>query len=87
MSLYVDHVRIPYRGMLMNHMLSDTTAELQKAERALGIPAGSIQYQDTPKEHLDISESKRNQAIREMAAIEVSSKTLVRMIQKKRAQS
>lgn len=84
MSLYVDHARIQYRGMRMSHMLADTPAELQEAERALGIPVGSIQYQDTPKEHLDISESKRDQAIHDMGAIEVSSKTLVRMIQRRR---
>ena len=87
MPLYVDHARIQYRGMRMSHMLADTPAELQEAERALGIPLGSIQYQGNPKEHLDISESKREQAIRNMGAIEVSSKTLAKMIRRRRTQN
>ena len=86
MTLYVDHARLPFRLMLMSHLLADTSQELKQAEKLLGLPANSIQYAGTPKEHLDISERKRAIAV-SMGAIEVSSKDLVRIIRKKRNQS
>ena len=84
MSLYVDHARIPYRGMLMSHLLADTTQELIDAEQALGLPTGCVQFTGTDKEHLDISESKRTLAIR-MGAKQVSSKELIQIIRTRRA--
>ena len=86
MSLYVDHARLPYRRMLMSHLLADTSEELRKAEKLLGLPTNSVQYLGTPKEHLDVCESKRATAIK-MGAIEVTSKELVLLIRKKRKAS
>ena len=86
MSLYVDHARLPYRRMLMSHLLADTSEELRQAEQLLGLPANSVQHLGTPKEHLDISESKRATAVK-MGAIEVTSKYLVLLIKKKRKAS
>ena len=86
MPLYVDHARQPYRRMLMSHLLADTSEEIKQAETMLGLPPNSVQYPGTPKEHLDISESKRAFAVR-MGAVEVTSKQLVLIIRKKRAQA
>ena len=82
MPLYVDHARLPYRRMLMSHLLADTSEELKQAEKLLGLPTNSVQHLGTPKEHLDISESKRAIAIN-MGAIEVTSKHLILLIRKK----
>ena len=83
MPLYVDHARLPYRRMLMSHLLADTSEEIKQAEKLLGLPANSVQYLGTPKEHLDVSESKRVIAVK-MGAIEVTSKYLILIIREKR---
>ena len=81
--LYVDHVRIPFRGMLMSHLVADTPEELLTAQTSLSIPKGSIQYPGTWKEHLDVSESKRTLAIR-MGAQPISGRQLVQITRTKR---
>ena len=84
MAIYVDHARIPYRRMLMSHLLADSSQELEDARRNLGLPDGCTQYPGTAKEHLDISESKRREAL-DMGALEISSRELVGIIRKRRA--
>lgn len=37
MSVYVDNACIPYRGMLLSHMIADAEDELHEMARALGI--------------------------------------------------
>ena len=86
MGLYVDHGRIRYRGMRMSHLLADSTDELEDTERALGLPRGSIQYRGTYREHLDVSESKRAQAIAHLGAQEVSRREIgLKLIARRRA--
>ena len=53
--LYVDHVRIPFGRMLMNHLMANTPEELREAAEQLGLSA-YIQSPGTEKEHLDVSE-------------------------------
>ena len=60
--LYVDHLRIPFRQMLMSHLVADTQEELRDAARKLGLQQ-YIQYPGGRKEHLDLSESKRIEVI------------------------
>ena len=81
--LYVDHARIPYGRMLMSHLLADTPEELREMARKLEI-ARHIQYPGTPKEHLDVSESKRAGAIR-MGAASVTGRQLAAIIRSKRS--
>ena len=81
--LYVDHARIPYGRMLMNHLLADTTAELQDAACKLGLSRW-IQHSGEAKEHIDISEGKRIEAIKNLGANPVSGRELVYIIRKKR---
>ena len=80
--LYVDHARIPYRKMLMSHLIAETPEELRRAASALGL-TDHIQHPGTPKEHLDVSETFRTKAIR-LGAIPVTSKQLVTIIRRKR---
>lgn len=83
MSLYVDHARIRWRGMLMSHLLADTAEELRQAERDLGLPAGCVQYPGTYREHLDVSESKRALAI-SMGASQITGREIARMLAARR---
>ena len=80
---YVDHMRIPFGRMLMNHLLADTSEELEEARQRLGLPEGVIQHPGTAKEHLDVCESKRKQALA-MGAISIDARGLVAIVQRKR---
>ena len=71
--------------MKMSHLMADSSKELQDAETRLGIPRGSIQNPGQPNEHLDISQTKRREAITLLGANDVSSRQLVRMVQARRA--
>ena len=55
MTVYVDHARIPFRNMLMNHLLAGTQEEIREMAARLGLSA-YIRHPDTPKEHLDVSD-------------------------------
>ena len=83
MTLYVDHARNKYGRMLMNHLIADSTSELHDATIQLGLKPEYIHHPGTAEEHLDISESKRLEAI-QLGAVPVTSRDIVRMIQKKR---
>ncbi|PZO72645.1 MAG: DUF4031 domain-containing protein [Mesorhizobium amorphae] len=57
MTVYVDDMRAPYRGMIMCHMMADTTEELLAMADRIGVSRRWIQHAGTPHEHLDISRS------------------------------
>ena len=82
--LYVDNARIPYWRMKMCHLTADTTEELFEAADKLGLKARWVQHPGTPHEHLDVSLSKRQVAIDQLGAKQVTSRELVRVIQQKR---
>jgi hypothetical protein len=63
MSVYVDDMRTPYRGMKMSHMLADTHDELLAMADKIGMQRRWIQHEGTYKEHFDISLTKRALAI------------------------
>ena len=81
--VYVDHARIPYGRMLMSHLMADTPDELREIAGKLNIER-HIQHPGTPKEHLDVSESKREAAIR-MGAASVTGRQLAAIIRSKRS--
>lgn len=85
MAVIVDSVQIPYRGMLMCHMMADTTEELLAMADKIGVQRKWIQYPGTPKEHFDICLSKRNLAVA-AGAKEVGHKEIVAMMRKKEKQ-
>jgi hypothetical protein len=68
MTVYIDDYNAPYRGMIMCHMLADTTDELLEMVDAIGIQRKWIQYEGVPhREHFDISKAKKVLAIRKGA--------------------
>ena len=83
MAVYVDNARIPYRNMLMSHLMADTREELLEIVKKIGVNQKWIQYSGTPREHFDVCAQKREAAIRE-GALPVSGRELARLIAKKR---
>ena len=75
MALYVDDAQNPYGRMKMAHMIADTHAELVQAAEALGLDRW-LQHEGTWKEHLDVCQSKRREAIAELKAIPITQKEL-----------
>lgn len=82
MSVYVDDMRAPFRGMLMCHMIADTSEELLQMVDRISVKRKWIQYAGTPKEHFDICWTKRKLAV-SAGALEVTRRELVqRQLQK-----
>ena len=69
----------------MSHLVADTGEELRRTETALGLPPGSVQHSGSPKEHLDVCESKRKQALL-LGATPITGKELVTIVRRKRAE-
>lgn len=67
MTVYVDNFRVPWRGMLMSHMMADDLDELHEFAGRLGLKRAWFQDKSIP--HYDVSEGKRLQAVR-MGAVE-----------------
>lgn len=63
MSVYVDDANISFRGMRMNHMVADTTAELLAMADEIGVARKWIQAAGTYREHFDVCQAKRKAAI------------------------
>lgn len=63
MSVFVDDYRAPCRGMIMSHMMADTTLELLEMADKLGIRREHIQAAGKWKEHFDVSQKMRRRAI------------------------
>jgi hypothetical protein len=62
-TVYVDDAFIPYRGMLMSHMIADTPEELREMAQKIGVAQRHIQYPGTPREHFDVCRTMRARAI------------------------
>lgn len=84
MTVYVDTMRARYRRMTMCHMIADTTAELLAMADCIGVDRKWLQDANTPREHFDISRSKRRLAL-VFGAVEVSPRELGRIIRIRRA--
>lgn len=84
MSVYIDHARLQFRGMLMSHMIADTTEELLAMVDAIGVARKWIQYPGTYREHFDVCESKRALAIKH-GAIESTTLELARIRRNKKS--
>ncbi|MEO5317615.1 DUF4031 domain-containing protein [Arthrobacter sp. CC3] len=91
MSVYVDDAFIPAKvrsGRLTHdsrwcHMTADSTEELVALAVQIGLQAKYIQYPGTWKEHFDVTEPKRRQAVA-LGAIEVGWKERVMEMGKRR---
>ena len=83
MSVYVDKAKNQYRGMLMCHMLADTSEELHAMAVRIGIQRRWFQNHKTP--HYDICQSKRRLALL-AGGIEIDRRQTVEIMKKLRNQ-
>ena len=74
MTVYVDDAYIPYRRMVMCHMIADTEAELHKMAAAIGMRREW--FQNTRIPHYDVCKSRRQKAV-ELGAVEVTGRELI----------
>jgi hypothetical protein len=79
MTVYVDSLRAQYRGMVMCHMLADSTAELLAMADRIGVDRKHLQDAGSYREHFDICLTRRAAAL-EAGALEVSLSDLGRII-------
>jgi hypothetical protein len=61
----------PYKGMIMCHMVADTTEELLRMVTSIGVNPKWIQHPGTPNEHFDICLTKRKRAV-DLGATEIT---------------
>jgi hypothetical protein len=83
MTVYVDDMAAPYRGMIMFHMVADTKAELIDMALSIGVHPKHIQKEGTYQEHFDICKAKRAEAIRR-GAIEIDRAGLAAILKARR---
>lgn len=83
MAVYVDNAMIPFRGMLMNHMLADSRGELLAMATALESDHRWLQKAGTHKEHFDICARRRILAI-DLGAIPISYREAGRLTYRRR---
>lgn len=80
--VYVDNMNAKYRGMVMCHMIADSTEELLKMADKIGVNRKWIQDKGEYREHFDICLSKKQKAIaagaKEITMRELSKITLNR---------
>jgi hypothetical protein len=81
MAVYVDHARIRYRGMLMNHMIADTLPELHAMAELLGLRR---YFQDKDVPHYDICCVKRDLALR-AGAVPIDRRRTAQLVREWRA--
>lgn len=86
MAVYVDDIRWPFKGMVMCHMLADTSEELHAMADQIGLQRRWVQYAGTAKEHYDIPVSRRKLAV-EAGAVEVKWRFMGELIRARRASS
>lgn len=80
--VYIDNMNASYRGMIMCHMIADTTEELLDMVDKIKVNRKWIQYPGTHHEHFDICKSKKDKAIK-LGAKEITMKELAIITQKK----
>jgi len=78
MSVYIDNSNIPFKGMIMCHMIADTDEELYEMVDKIG-----LQRRWRHNNHYDVCLSKKKLAI-EYGAKEVSVREIVRILLNKR---
>ena len=82
MSVYVDDARLPFRGMLMCHMLADSLDELHAMAAAIGMQRRWFQPVSFP--HYDLDLERRGAAVA-LGAVEVDRRGIVRVMRRLRA--
>jgi len=83
MSVYIDDADLPFRRMIMCHMIADTTVELMVMVDKISVERRHLQRQGTCYEHFDICRSKKLLALA-YGAREITTRELIGKIQQKR---
>lgn len=83
MAVYVDNQRLPFRGMLMSHLVADTEAELHAMAGHLGLRRNWFQNKPRGTPHYDVSQSVRERAL-QSGAVPVDRAGLVQVIRRLR---
>ena len=83
MAVYVDNQRLPFRGMLMSHLVADTEAELHAMAGHLGLRRTWFQNKPRGTPHYDVSQSVRERAL-QAGAVPVDRAGLVQVIRRLR---
>ena len=91
MTVYVDDAFIPAKvrsGARVHdsrwcHMKADTTEELVAMAKSIGLQESYIQFPGTWKEHFDVTEPKRRQAIAK-GAVEVGQRERIKEMGERR---
>lgn len=78
MAVYVDDVRLPWRGRRWSHLVADTAPELHAAAAALGIPRRAAQDRGRTL-HYDLPDESRERAIALGVAEPIGWRELARM--------
>ncbi|TPW33328.1 DUF4031 domain-containing protein [Martelella alba] len=84
MTVYVDDMQAPFRGMRMCHMLADTTEELHAMADMIGIERRFVQYPGTVKEHYDVPLPRRQLAV-SAGAVEVTWRFMGELVRERRS--
>lgn len=85
MSVYVDDMEMPYKGMKMSHMIADTTEELLSMVDKIGVQRKWIQFPNTYKEHFDICIAKKIKAV-ELGAVPITWREYAIMVNQRKIQ-
>lgn len=81
--VYVDNMRAGFGGMIMYHMIADSSAELIQMVNKIGVQRKWLQWPGTYREHFDICLTKRKLAI-QAGAVELTQKELARKLYTRR---
>lgn len=84
MAVYVDDMKRRHGRLVMCHMVADTPDELRDMARRIGVNLKWVQFQGTPKEHMDICMAKRLLAV-DLGAREVTKRHVARMVAARRS--
>ena len=76
--VYVDNMAVQYGRMVMCHMIADTQAELFEMVDKIGVQRKWVQDFMSPREHFDVSLTKKKLAI-QFGAKEITMRELATM--------
>ena len=79
MAVYLDDCQHKHGRMKMCHMIADTSEELHQMAKQLSLQRAWCQHEGTVKEHYDICQSKKDQAIK-LGALEITRRELVQKL-------